>query len=62
MINSMDKGFKMMNYNLAASDNVILGQTPNADQLVNGDSGVLRQAVTIAKRLDRRIQKFLNAQ
>lgn len=51
----------MVNYNLAASDNVVLGQAPSANQLVNKAS-VLRQALTVAKRIDRRAQIFFNAQ
>lgn len=58
----MDKGLEMVNYNLAASDNVVLGQAPSANQLVNNKASVLRQALTVAKRIDRRAQIFFNAQ
>ena len=62
MINSTEMGFKMVNYNLAASNNLALAQTPNAGLLANTASRILRQVVTMAKHIDRRAQVFFNAQ
>lgn len=55
-------GFKMVNYNLAASNNLALAQTPDAGLLANTASGILRQVVTLAKTIDRRAQVFFTAQ
>lgn len=52
----------MVNYNLAASNNLALEQTPGAGLLANPASGILRQVVTFAKKMDQRAQAFFNAQ
>lgn len=62
MINSTEMGFKMVNYNLATSNNLALAQTPSAGLLANFASRILRQVVTMAKHIDHRAQVFFNAQ
>ncbi|MFC3331651.1 hypothetical protein GGR41_000501 [Paenalcaligenes hominis] len=62
MTNSTKKGFKMVNYNLAASNGIQLDSTLSTGLAANRMQGIWHRVVTVAKRIDRKAQLFFEAQ
>ena len=57
-----NKGFKMVNYKLAAADSMTLEQTPALGAWLLHGHGKLRQLVILFKHWDQKAQQFFDAQ